>query len=265
MGKQYYFLAGLHRSGNTVLSAILNQNPKIYVSPISPLPEYMWRCNLQDYEDAIINPRKKSAKYMISNMIKNYYEDIDKPVIFDRSKAWTNPDNVDMIKDYIDDQPKIIFTIRPLTEIIVSMININKNGLLKDMNLNNYNFNKSMSINDNIAEHLLNGTMYMTSQFATMSLLDPEKVKFIYLVKYEDIVSNPEETLNGIYSFLNETTYQHDFENIERKEFELDIDAGLSSDLHKIRKKISPSILNPHSFLSEEMIDRCNSKDQFYS
>ena len=36
--KKFYFMAGLPRSGGTLLSSILNQNPNIYVSPQSTLP-----------------------------------------------------------------------------------------------------------------------------------------------------------------------------------------------------------------------------------
>ena len=35
--KQFYFMAGLPRSGSTMLSAILNQNSKIYSGPSSPI------------------------------------------------------------------------------------------------------------------------------------------------------------------------------------------------------------------------------------
>ena len=35
--KQYYFMAGLPRSGSTLLSAILNQNPRFYSGPSSPV------------------------------------------------------------------------------------------------------------------------------------------------------------------------------------------------------------------------------------
>ena len=41
--KDYYFLAGLPRSGNTVLSSILNQNPLIYSSPLSPISEILYQ------------------------------------------------------------------------------------------------------------------------------------------------------------------------------------------------------------------------------
>ena len=35
--KTYHFLAGLPRSGSTVLASILNQNPEVYVTPTSPM------------------------------------------------------------------------------------------------------------------------------------------------------------------------------------------------------------------------------------
>ncbi|NBP58534.1 sulfotransferase, partial [bacterium] len=35
--KKYYFISGLPRSGSTLLSAILNQNPRFYSGPNSPV------------------------------------------------------------------------------------------------------------------------------------------------------------------------------------------------------------------------------------
>jgi hypothetical protein len=35
--KQFFFMAGMQRSGATVLSAILNQNKDMWVTPASPL------------------------------------------------------------------------------------------------------------------------------------------------------------------------------------------------------------------------------------
>ena len=39
--KTYYFMAGLPRAGSTLLSAILNQNPRIYSGPSSPVTSIM--------------------------------------------------------------------------------------------------------------------------------------------------------------------------------------------------------------------------------
>ena len=41
--KKIYYLAGLPRAGNTLLSCILNQNPKVKVTPNSYLPEIIYR------------------------------------------------------------------------------------------------------------------------------------------------------------------------------------------------------------------------------
>ena len=50
--KTYHFLAGLPRSGNTLLSSILNQNPLIHSSPLSPINQIMWQQeqNLNNHE-----------------------------------------------------------------------------------------------------------------------------------------------------------------------------------------------------------------------
>ena len=40
--KRFYFMAGLPRSGSTLLSSILNQNPKFYSGPSSPVLSTMY-------------------------------------------------------------------------------------------------------------------------------------------------------------------------------------------------------------------------------
>lgn len=265
MGKQYHFLAGLHRSGNTVLSSILNQNPDFYVSPISPLVEYMWRCHDDDFEGSQTNPRIHSKNKMISEMIKNYYEDIDKPVIIDRSKSWANPDNIVMLKEYVSEKPKVIFTIRPLRECVASEIKIRKDYILSSMRNEQYPINNKVSINDNIAEYILQGNLYLTESFAIQSLSNPSNSGIIHLVDYHELINSPTNTINSIYNFLDLPEYQHDFKNIKRIEHELDLNVGLPADLHKIRKKLEFSGLNPLDYISQNMIDKCNQMDLFYS
>jgi hypothetical protein len=263
MNKNYYFMAGLHRSGNTLLSTILNQNPEIYVSPISPLVEFMWQCHSSMDESAIINPKKKNADYMISKMIENYYHDTEKPVIFDRSKAWLNPFNLIMVRKYIAPNPKIIFTIRPLRECIASTIKIQKNQKLLEMVAIDYKQDKSLSQNDNLAEYLLSGNQYAILNDAYNSYINKENSKNVHLVKYEDLVNTPENTMDSIYAFLGLNKFDHDFNNIERKEKELDDIIGIPN-LHNIEKQIKPSNINPLDYMSQKMVDKCNKMDLFY-
>jgi sulfotransferase len=265
LNKQYFFLSGLFRSGNTVLASILNQNNNIYVSPLSPVVEYMWQCHNSNIETALTYPNKNNIKNVISKIIENFYQDTNKSVIVDRNKTWINPDNIYMIKQYLNNNPKIIFTIRPLIERIVSIINIMKNDLLLDMKKNNFLYNKNKSENDNIVEYLLTTNFYQIDYFSYNSFIEKNNKGLIHLVKYENLINNPTETLNKIYDFLNLNIFSHNFNNIKKIEEELDVENSLTSNLHKVNNTLKNNGLDPSDFLSKKTIQKINKLDLFYN
>ena len=66
--KQYFYFTGLPRSGNTLLSAILNQNSDIYATGHSFLPDLLF---------AIKNAEQNSMRfknYPCSTNLKNVYK-----------------------------------------------------------------------------------------------------------------------------------------------------------------------------------------------
>ena len=269
MNKKYFFLGGMFRSGNTVLASILNQNPDFHVSTLSPLIDYMWTCHEDNFPDSETFPNQKNKKNMISGMIKNFYADIDKPIIFDRNKSWASPDNINMIKKYVTKNPKIIFTIRPLHECLASHINILKDIAIFDMNqdITNgiYEYNNTISLNDNLAEHILLVSHYKLYNFAYNSFKNDVKNEIIHIVKYEELLKNPEEVLSGIYNFLKLDNFVHDFNNIKSKENPLDFKKGYPKNLHKVRKTLNRGNLNPYDILSENIINDCKKIDFFYN
>ena len=69
MNKTFYFMAGLPRSGSTLLSSILNQNPRFYSGPSSPVLGAMFAVE-QDFmgkknwtENELIKLRGRSKWY----------------------------------------------------------------------------------------------------------------------------------------------------------------------------------------------------------
>lgn len=245
MNKTYHFLAGLPRSGNTLLSAIFNQNPEIYSTPLSPVPTFMF-----DYATAYLRTEqvlrneenKVKSEIFLSSFLDNYYKDVDKPVIIDREKAWGTPANLEIIKHFVNPKPKIIFTVRDILEIIASFIKMDADYLKREaIEKNNY-INHYRSQKDIICELLMspNGDIDK-SLLSLASAFYPENKGMFHIVEYYDLVFNPEETMGKIYDFLEMPHYEHNFNKIEKLEKDNDEILGLPKDLHSIKKSLSKS------------------------
>ena len=104
-------MSGLPRSGSTLLSALLNQNPKIHASPNSPLLDtihYTEEYLLYQSSQYQAHPKPECALKVLSSIAANYYFDTEEPIIVDKSRGWVN--QIPHIQDYITKEPKIITT-----------------------------------------------------------------------------------------------------------------------------------------------------------
>ena len=245
MDKTYHFLAGLPRSGNTLLSALLNQNPNIYSTPISPLAENMWEfytaLNFKEQTNRNIENKIKSEIFL-SSFLDNFYKEIEKPVVIDREKMWGTPHNLNIIKRYITPTPKIIFTVRDILEIIASFVKMDAQYLNNECYNAGYYITNYRSPKDLVCEHLmaLNGDIDK-SLLSLASAFYPENKGMFHIVEYNDLVFNPDKTMAKIYDFLEMPYYEHNFNKIEKVEIDDDEAARLPKDLHKIRKSLSQS------------------------
>jgi sulfotransferase len=258
MDKEYYFLAGLPRSGNTVLSSILNQNPEIYSSPLSTVSEYMWQCHRANlnFESSITNPYPNRSKNMISKIIKNYYEDVEKPIIFDRDKNWAAPANIKMMEEYLDFTAKIIFTTRPIIEILASLIAIHKDSLVDIMNSTGYIVDVNLTKNDNLCDFLMSEYGQIGQLSVAFYSIDNLNDGNIHIVKYEDLLSTPQETMDKIYEFLEIENFKHNFTNIRKIDQDNDDAAGHPKDLHKIRRKLGRGDVRVEDYLTPRSIEK---------
>jgi sulfotransferase len=258
--KNYYFLAGFPRSGNTVLSSILNQNDKIHCSPLSPITDILW-----SYEQSLQNCEniKRNFNSVVfdvgKNIIVNYYKNINKEIIIDREKSWATPGNMNIIKKYITEDPKIIFTVRPVIEILTSFINLidDESYIDKEMKQSGWWTKEYLTKNDNRCEYMMRpGGLIDKSMLSLNEVLNLKNKNNFHIVKYNDIVDYPQETMDKIYNFLQIPKYNHDFNNIIKIEEDLDYDLGFPKNLHYVRKKINRISKNPKDVLSEYIINK---------
>ena len=245
MSKTYHFLAGLPRSGNTLLSALLNQNPDIYSSPLSPIPFYLWELHTSSIN---IEPNKRNLENnirtntLLSSIMNSFYGDVEKPIVIDRDKAWGTPANLNLIKQYITPTPKILFTVRDVLEILASFVNIWREDLINGTEQAGYYENSYRSQTDMLCEHLMRkGGDVDKALLSLATAFFPENKGMFHIIEYNDLISNPQETMDKVYNFLELPNYKHDFNQIIKIEKDNDEVLGLPKTMHDVKKHLSKS------------------------
>jgi sulfotransferase len=259
--KTYYFLAGFPRSGNTLLSSILNQNPKIYSSPLSPISTMLWNYEKSAYqiENVIRLKNKKPILNIGKNIINNYYSDINKPIIFDREKVWATEGNLNLIKQYITPQPKIVFTVRPIIDILTSFMNILPEHSFIDIEMKNNDWwsKDYLTKNDNRCDYLMRPFGLIDKSLLCINqIIKKENKNMFCVIEYDNIINNSQNIMDKIYNFLELPTHQHDFNNIKKLEIDNDEDLGQPANLHEIRPQLKKISQDPKEVLSEYVINK---------
>lgn len=255
--KTFHFLSGLPRSGSTLITSLLNQNPQIHASTNSPLLDtihYTEEYLLKNSEQYRAHPKPDCAHKVISSIPHNYYYNVSESIIVDKSRGWVN--QLEHINDYITKSPKIICPVRNIHDIIASFLQLiersDDNNFIDDnLKSNNIEIN-----NDNRSDYLMCsqgiiGLSYIALSEAYRKGWD----KYILIVEYEDLVNNSQVEMNRIYDFLDLPHYTHNFDNVETEFEEKDIVYGLK-DMHKVRTKVEKIYRNNEMYLSNDIINK---------
>ena len=255
--KTFHFLSGLPRSGSTLITSLLNQNPQIHASTNSPVLDtihYTEEYLLKNSEQYRAHPKPDCAHKVISSIPHNYYYNVSESIIVDKSRGWVN--QLEHINDYITKSPKIICPVRNIHDIIASFLQLiersDDNNFIDD----NLKYNNIEINNDNRSDYLMCsqgiiGLSYIALSEAYRKGWD----KYILIVEYEDLVNNSQVEMNRIYDFLDLPHYTHNFDNVETEFEEKDIVYGLK-DMHKVRTKVEKIYRNNEMYLSNDIINK---------
>lgn len=265
--KTYYFMAGLPRSGSTLLSAILNQNPKIHSSANSPVLTLM--AEIEDHlnrdEMFVANPKPQAAKKIISGIIDSYYCDVKKPIVIDKSRGW--PSKIDYIREYLGQHAKIICPVRDTSEILASFIAMHhRNGIVSSTG--KVNFIDKMLITENIpltddnrCEFIAREGVLGLSYNSIKEALVRGHQQHLHFVEYNDLVGNTKNTMKKLYDFLELDYYEHDFSNIQNIHNENDSDVHGFDDMHHVRPTVEKTSIDPEKILSEYILEQCKATE----
>lgn len=263
MNKKYFFLAGLPRSGNTLLSSILNQNPDIQVSANSLVSEiFYYGVSLQFSEIFQNFPDYDSLENYLRSIFDSYYKNWDAKYIIDRG-PWGTENNLNVLENLFGDDIKIICTVRDITEILASFIRLNPKWVdekIRDeynsgMRLNNFN-KSSVEIK---CETLMSPTGQIDKNLCSLSnLLQNQNKKYLHLIEYNDLVENPQSVVEDLYDFLNIPYFCHQFKNLKKfrvNDIEYD-DNFYGCNLHDVKSYIKKSEYKVSDILPENVIKK---------
>lgn len=257
--KKIYYMAGLPRSGSTLISSILNQNPNIYASSnssIVPLAA-MVESSILASESYNANPRPKIIKKTVAGLVENFYSDRKEEYVIDKSRLVTIPEHFRCIQRNFDYKPKVIIPVRNVTDVLASFLklihkspNDQENFIDRDIaKLNDINI--YLSKDDTRVDYLMKPKGLIDNQlYGIAFMLQPEFRKYAHFVEYDNLVSDTRGEIEKIYSFLEIEPFEHDYENIKNVTPENDKVYGVVN-MHTVRKTISPSTTDAKAILSE--------------
>jgi sulfotransferase len=260
--KQFFFMAGLQRSGATVLSAILNQNPDLWVSPASPLFQMMVKQTV--FFDELENKdfdRSESIASVISSTPHIFYADKNVKYVVDKNLNWTTYKGVETIHKYITRDIKIICPVRNILDILVSfdtIINASKDSqqnVIDERVLERTFPDKPLA--DRRADWLMgyDKDIPLCLHFMKNAMYEQHRNMF-HFVDYDDFIANPQQEIEKIYGFLQIEPYTHQFDNIINTEGIKENSLLNIKNLHTIRPSLNKQSRKPEDVFQPQTIAR---------
>jgi sulfotransferase len=223
--KQLICLSGLPRSGSTLLSSILHQNPLIHAEGNSAVCQLMWdvqrSCQFECNEQLIANNRWDTQSEIVGSIFHTYYASVDRPIVVDKCRSWTLPANMEMIRNYLDAQPKVIVLTRDIDEIAKSFVQLYKRN------------NKEFSESDLFVE----GSEPLMRSLDGLNYAKENNNGEFFFIDYSSLVSDTQNVIDDLYNFLELESFAHDFNNIVNENQENDAVYGLMG-MHEVRSKV---------------------------
>jgi sulfotransferase len=243
--KRIYFISGLPRSGSTLLANILIQHPEVHVTSTSGIVDMLalvrnaWD-RLREFQALERDTSETVKRNVLRGMLRSYFEHLQAPICIDKNRRW--PEYLEMAAELLGgrDKVKLIVTVRDMRDVLASFESL---------------YRKTAALGQ-VPLEADRGAKFKTALGRLEVLIEEERAvgrpyhgvrdavtrgwrECMHFVDYADLTEKPRETLQGVYAFLGERPYEHDFEQVEQTIVEDDFAYGYK-DLHVIRTKVEP-------------------------
>jgi sulfotransferase len=249
MNSSFHFISGLPRSGSTLLSAILRQNPRFHAGMSSPVASFFESIIAQVSAGSELSTMvdQDQRAWLLKGLFFSYYANVEKPVIFDTNRAWTSQLPALMT---LFPQAKVICCVRDVAWVMDSLERQFRSNTFENTRL--FNTPAERSTVYTRVEALAHANRLVGFPWhALREACFSDHASRVLLVEYDLMASRPADVFKLIYEFLGEQPFPHDFNNVQYDAPEFDAQLGLDG-LHRVHPKVEPrarqTILPPDLF-----------------
>lgn len=245
----FHFIAGLPRSGSTLLGAILRQNPRFSAGMSSPVANLFEGIVSQVSAGSELSRMVDDAQRarILRGLFDSYYADNPAEVIFDTNRAWTARMAEAM---RLFPEAKFICCVRDVAWVMDSMERQFRSKTFENTGLFGTPAERATVYTRTEAlasPNRLVGFAYQALREACWS----EHADRLVIIDYDILVTRPKAVIELLYDFIGEAAFAHDFDNVEYDAAAFDAQLGLDG-LHRVRARVAPeprkTILPPDLF-----------------
>jgi sulfotransferase len=241
--KRIYFIAGLPRSGSTLLANILAQNPQIHVTPTSGIVDMLVQVrnswNRSDAFQAMDRQLSEEVKETVMrSMLQGYFAHVKQPICFDKNRHWSEFLEMASVLVGGRDNVKVLVTVRDLRDVAASFERLYRKtaatGQLPQEASMALKFKTALG---RVEVFIDDGQPVGRAYNAIRDAVTRGWKDRMHFIDYEDLTRRPQQTMEKVYQFLEEDSHDHNFEHVKQTTIEDDFVYGFK-DLHVIRPKV---------------------------
>jgi len=265
--KQFFYIAGLPRTGSSVLCAILNQNPDFHISATSPLSNILYRV-VDDWRNNIVQTKTYSHPDQLKNLWmhiqEGLYAHVEEPIVFDKGRAWQMRDPLESHRQIVGSEMKVICLVDSIPDILASFIHlIDRDGEYHNFIDDELRQEGAQITTENRCKVMLRpntATVGWCFQHLKDSYHSSNR-KNLYLIERTDLVTKPEEILKGLYQFIQLDYFPHQFTGLKATHRESDQEVYGVKNLHRVEPQLYQRRYDPRDILGEQLYQRFSGKE----
>lgn len=212
-------IAGLPRSGSTLLCDILNQNPRFHAGSTSSIPGAIqglrsyWSTSAEIISDLADDKDKAEARMKrgLSGLLAAWYADTEAEVIFDKGRGWI------ALQEVLSSmQGKVICCVRDPRNVLASVEKRRADNPILSIG------GAGEQTQLERVHALLARDGMVGGPIAHIEDLVRRGAGNVVAVPFERLVAEPELTMRSLYKDLCEPYFEHNFDEVDSTATDLD-------------------------------------------